>query len=259
MSTVLPTLPATHVHAPSSASAPPPASPAAFSRALNRANQATEVATRRTPISGTQAASALRTAWTKLHGEPPSEPTLAILVAQWAHETGSGQSMYNYNFGGIKGTGPSGLTTNCRTREGFGENERTIRDNFRAYRTAEEGAEDYLRLLERRFGPALQQARQGNPEQFVGALKRGGYFTGSEAAYTKSVASLTHSIRTNGFGAVGSPAPLERLAPEPVTAASLRDTSRTDLSSLDPVTAVSVLTLGLPDTIARSASRILGS
>ena len=68
------------------------------------------VAPVRTRLDGTQAADALRAAWTKVTGQPPSENTVAILTAQWAHETGNGGSMYNYNFGGIKGASPEGLS-----------------------------------------------------------------------------------------------------------------------------------------------------
>ena len=65
----------------------------------------------RTRLDGTQAADALRSAWTNVTGQAPSEKTVAILTAQWAHETGNGASMYNYNFGGIKGMGPSGFAS----------------------------------------------------------------------------------------------------------------------------------------------------
>ncbi len=84
----------------------------------------------RTRLDGTQAADALRSAWTRVTGQPPSEHTVAILTAQWAHETGNGASMYNYNFGGIKGMGPSGLSVSQRTKEGFGASEHSITDRF---------------------------------------------------------------------------------------------------------------------------------
>ena len=158
----------------------------------------------RTRLDGTQAADALRAAWTRVTGEPPSEHTVAILTAQWAHETGNGASMYNYNFGGIKGMGPSGLSVSQRTKEGFGAGEHTITDRFRAYRTAEEGATDYVKLLTKRFPEAVQAAQNGDPAGFVSGLKQRGYFTGDAAAYTRSVSSLTRTAMTNGYSAVGS-------------------------------------------------------
>ncbi len=144
----------------------------------------------RTQLSAGQAQEALRAAWQNVTGEAPSDKTLALITAQWAHETGSGASMYNYNFAGIKGTGPSGLSVAQHTREGYGDTERRIVDNFRAYRSAEEGATDYVQLLSKRFPDAVEGARQGDPNAFVRGLKSRGYFTGHEGAYLNSVTSI---------------------------------------------------------------------
>jgi hypothetical protein len=144
----------------------------------------------RTPLSAEQAKQALGQAWEKLYGEPPSPGTLGILTAQWAHETASGDRMFNYNFGGIKGHGPSGLTVAQSTREGSGKDQVRIVDNFRAYRSAEEGATDYLALLQRRYGSALEAAQSSDPVGFVRELKSGGYFTGDERLYARSIVRL---------------------------------------------------------------------
>lgn len=161
-----------------------------FQAKLDGAQQAGLVPVVRTRLSAGQAQEALRAAWEKVTGEAPSDKTLALITAQWAHETGNGASMFNYNFAGIKGTGPSGLTVSQHTREGYGETERRIVDNFRAYRSAEEGATDYVALLKRRFPEAVEGARQGDPGAFVRGLKAKGYFTGHEGAYLNSVASI---------------------------------------------------------------------
>jgi hypothetical protein len=147
-----------------------------------------------TPVTTAQASSLIADALEHVTGEKPRPETVAILTAQWAHETGRGASMFNYNFAGIKGTGPSGLTVAQRTREGYGANERTITDNFRAYRTAEEGARDYVSLLKSRFPGALEAAQQGDPGATVHALKQAGYFTGDEVAYTRSVTNLAREV-----------------------------------------------------------------
>jgi Mannosyl-glycoprotein endo-beta-N-acetylglucosaminidase len=144
----------------------------------------------RTRLSAGQAQEALRAAWENVTGEAPSDKTLALITAQWAHETGNGASMYNYNFAGIKGKGPSGLTVSQHTKEGWGQTERRIVDNFRAYRTAEEGATDYVQLLAKRFPDAVQGAKEGDPAAFVRGLKSRGYFTGNEGAYLNSVAGI---------------------------------------------------------------------
>jgi hypothetical protein len=164
----------------------------------------TLVAAQRTRLSGSEAADALRAAWTQLRGEPPSQGTLSVLVGQWAHETGRGQSMLNYNFGGIKGTGPSGMSAAYRTREGWGDNATRVVDRFRAYGSAEEGARDYVSLLARRYPQAVNAAEAGDARGFVGALKAGGYFTDNEAAYSRSVESLAARARLSGFDALGS-------------------------------------------------------
>ena len=44
----------------------------------------------RTQLSAGQAQEALRAAWEKVTGEAPSDKTLALITAQWAHETGNG-------------------------------------------------------------------------------------------------------------------------------------------------------------------------
>lgn len=157
----------------------------------------------RTRLSGQQAATALGVAWQKVTGQPPTPKTLSILVGQWAHETGRGSAMLNYNFGGIKGTGPSGMSAIYKTREGWGENEVRISDRFRAYGSAEEGAEDYVSLLARRYPDAVRAAKDEDPRAFVQALKARGYFTGNEAAYVKSVTALASQALADGFGALG--------------------------------------------------------
>jgi len=162
----------------------------------------------RTRLTAGQAQEALRAAWEKVTGEAPSDKTLALITAQWAHETGNGASMYNYNFAGIKGAGPSGLSVSQHTREGYGASERRIVDNFRAYSSAEEGATDYVALLERRFPDAVEGARQGDPSAFVRGLKSRGYFTGQESAYLNNVASIASRYLGQPLEVQGAPPPV---------------------------------------------------
>lgn len=186
-------------HAPNAAHAPNGTLPsnrsvdATFAQKL-RLESAQRVDAHRTPITTDTAKAAIAKAYRQLTGEMPSESTSAILTAQWAHETGRGASMFNYNFGGIKGVGPSGTTVAQRTREGYGDTERRIVDNFRAYASVDEGAKDYVHLLLSRYGSAMEAARRGDPSGFVRGLKERGYFTGDPAAYERSIASLTHQI-----------------------------------------------------------------
>ena len=214
----------------------------------------------RTRLDGTQAADALRAAFTNVTGQPPSEHTVAILTAQWAHETGNGASMYNYNFGGIKGMGPSGLSVSQRTKEGFGATEHTITDRFRAYRTAEEGATDYVKLLTQRFPEAIKAAQNGDPAGFVTGLKQRGYFTGDASVYTRSVTSLTAQAMNKGYGAVGShlgelgaPAELN------LHATPLAMQRYEDYTSGPQLTTPLIDALRIGDEISRAALRIVGS
>jgi hypothetical protein len=153
-------------------------------------------------------------------GERPDEGTLAVLTAHWAHETGHGKSMLNFNFAGLKGTGPSGMSASYMTREGWGDSEVRLNQTFRAYRSAREGAEDYVSLLARRYPGAVAAAAEGDATAFVGALKDGGYFTGNPEAYRRNVSALSRQALAAGFDAMGTPgaaalAPAELAWPSP--------------------------------------------
>jgi Mannosyl-glycoprotein endo-beta-N-acetylglucosaminidase len=163
----------------------------------------TVVAPRTTKLSGSEAKAALTQAWRNVYGEEPNEKTSQILLAQWSLETGRGKAMMNYNFGGIKGAGPSGLTARYGTHEVENGKTVAITDGFRAYESPEEGATDYVRLLSKRYGSALDAARAGDPQGFVRGLKKNGYFTAPEAQYSAAITSLTNRAATLGADAIG--------------------------------------------------------
>lgn len=178
-------------------------------------SRAHHVAPARTPLSGSQASAAIRAAYVEVVGQEPSEGTLAILTSHWALETGQGKSMYNYNFAGIKGRGPEGLTVVMNTREGYGDNAVQIRDGFRAYTSAEAGAKDYVSLLHRRYGGALEAAGNEEPSRFAWELKAKGYYTGDPELYSKSVTQLANRAMAHGFDAIGTNAGALTLEPRP--------------------------------------------
>lgn len=151
-----------------------------------------------------QIRSAIARAHEHLVGRPASRPLLDVLTAQVAHETGRGQSMYNYNFGGIKGAGTHGETARCRTREILGGTEKVVVDGFRSYRTAEEGAVDYLAFLQRRYGSALRAAESGDVTGYAAELKRKGYYTASVESYTAALRALVGDDRPACAPAVGA-------------------------------------------------------
>ncbi len=171
---------------------------------------------KRTRLTPDQASAAIREALSRRNGSAPGDRTVALLTAQWAHETAHGASMYNYNFGGIKGVGPSGLSVQQKTREGAGATERQIMDHFRAYDSAEDGANDYVRLLTERYPEALSAAERGDASGFVRGLKQRGYFTGDENAYERSVASISAGL-LNGNYSVGTAAHSVQRAEETTT------------------------------------------
>jgi len=171
-----------------------------------------EVKPTRTQLTAAEAAHHLRRALGEHLGRQPDDRAVAIVTAQWAHETGHGASMYNYNFGGIKGRGPSGLSVAQRTREGFGQNEVTIVDRFRAYQTPEEGALDYVGLLKARYPDALDAAQRGDPSAFVKALRARGYFTGDPAAYERSVSQIASRFASGFVSERGATSPAQNSA-----------------------------------------------
>lgn len=144
-----------------------------------------------TPVSRVDLRSAIARAHEKLTGHTATPALLDTLTAQASLETSSGGRMYNYNFGGIKGVGPTGETATCRTKEVLGGREVEVRDGFRAYRSLDEGALDYVRLMRDRFGGAMGRAEAGDVDGFAHALKQAHYYTADESKYASALRALT--------------------------------------------------------------------
>lgn len=158
------------------------------------------------------AAAHLQSAWRDVAGVDPSAPTLGVLWAQWALETGRGRSMHGYNFGGLKGGSPDGGTLVLDTREGFGDTERRIRSGFRAYDGPAAGARDYVRTLRDDYPEAFSAAASGDSSAFVEGLARRRYFTADPDAYRSAISSLAGEFQRIG----PSSGPLEVDAPRAV-------------------------------------------
>ena len=174
--------------------------PTAFAQSLARVGSRS-VDAKRTRITPDEASAAIREAFAHVTGESPTAQTVALLTAQWAHETAHGALMYNYNFGGIKGTGPTGLTVEQKTKEGWGRTERPITDHFRAYASAQDGANDYVKLLTQHYPEAISSAKRGDANGFVRGLKQRGYFTGDESVYAHSVANISAGLLSGNYSA----------------------------------------------------------
>lgn len=67
---------------------------------------------------------------------------------------------------------------------------RHVQARFRAYRSLYDGAESWVAMLRRKYGPALDRAAQGDVVGYCRELRRlGPYFTADINAYTKLVAN----------------------------------------------------------------------
>lgn len=172
-----------------------------------------QVEPQRTPVTRADLRAAISRALERTDGKRPADQLVDVLTAHASLETASGDRMYNFNFGGIKGTSPAGSTAVCRTHEVLGGKDVVIKDGFRAYGSLDEGALDYVRTMKSRFGGALAPAARGDVNGFASALKSAHYYTASEADYARGLNSLvgapmgqvsaqsaTSGVPTNKFG-----------------------------------------------------------
>lgn len=170
---------------------------------VERAGGAAEQApARRTPVTRDQIHDAIARALEQTRGTKPSGGLVDVLTAQACLETASGDRMFNYNFGGIKGQSPSGATAVLTTHEVVNGQQVTIRDGFRAYASLDEGARDYVKVVQTRFSSAMAPAERGDVAGFAAALKKSGYYTASESDYAKGLqAMLAGSASVHPAGA----------------------------------------------------------
>jgi len=145
--------------------------------------------------------------------ERPVEPrTSALLTAHWALETDGGRCMPGHNFAGIKAA-PAAPGKSFHTVEGHGATRREVSARFRVYESAEAGAQDYVKLLVRRYPDAVAAARAGDSAGFVQALARGGYFTAAPEAYAAGLAQRLATLEPGaGHGLAAPPGSLARVA-----------------------------------------------
>jgi flagellum-specific peptidoglycan hydrolase FlgJ len=153
-------------------------------------------------MTAASAALCLGVSYHVVTGRTPSSPGLSLLVAQWALETGRGEQMYGYNFGGLKATSGGVVFA---TRESHGSAERQLVQRFRTYATAMDGAMDFIATLARQFPLAFSALESGDAASYVAALVEDGYFTGDPARYLKAIESLAKEYRRTLEAAGGSP------------------------------------------------------
>ena len=155
---------------------------------------------RATPLEPDAAASLLARAWKDVLGDTPSAEALGVLWAHWALETGRGRWMVDHNFAGLRGRAPGGGSALWSTWEQTERGPRRVQKRFRAYETPSDGAKDYVKTLARRYPDALEAARRGDAEEFIGALERRGYFSKDADAYGRAAGNLAREFHTSGLG-----------------------------------------------------------
>jgi hypothetical protein len=154
-----------------------------------------------TPCSPPELYTALRTAWaTVCAPDPVTRPSLLVLMAQWAIETGWGHYCHRWNIGNYKhvpGDGrqwtmfPCGETVDGKNVMHYPPDPTCA---FLAYDTLDEGAADYLGHLRGRFARAWPAVLAGDIGQFCHLLKIENYYTASEAQYTSTATWCFHHL-----------------------------------------------------------------
>jgi flagellum-specific peptidoglycan hydrolase FlgJ len=113
-----------------------------------------------------------------------------VILAQSALESNWGRTVKDNAYFGIKGKSPTGKSTSFSTHEVTLSGQRISEiDEFRAYNSYVEAADDYASLIQRRFAAAF--AYRNDPEQFAEAVARLGYAT--DPQYAKKLKSIIHS------------------------------------------------------------------
>lgn len=173
------------------------------------------IAPTKTEATPEEAFAAFRLAATDLGPE-----SLCVLVAHWALESGVGQRMFCWNIGGAKATVGGGkdwtfLTTHevengvsvkysappldvqaGVTAESLARmpitdpmRRRIVTTCFRAYETFQQGIDDHVGLIRKRFSPAWAHVEVPNPTLYALTLGSLRYYTAPRDQYANAVAN----------------------------------------------------------------------
>ncbi len=186
--------------------------------------RATLLPDKRTPLTAIEALRAIRTGYRRAVGRDCTTATLAVHVAQSALETGRWNQIHHWNFGNVK-AGPNyeGFYCQFRCNEIINGKVQWFtpphpQTNFRAYASADSGAEAHMRFLYglARYRLAWAAAEKGDPDGFVEALKAAGYFTANLDPYRRAVKSLFGEFMSmlQQMGPATEPAPPPEDEPE---------------------------------------------
>jgi len=164
-----------------------------------------------TPCTPQVMCAALAAAWLRLFGTEPEPHSLAILLSQWALETGRGKACFCWNIGNARPPTTRGDTLCCQlthVSEVLGGVEYFFAppsrgSTFRAFASLDEGADFYLGLLHSRFASAWPAVLVGDPVGYAQALHAAHYFTADVNQYSHTMQQLVEEFLkvANGYEA----------------------------------------------------------
>ena len=173
----------------------------------------TELPNKFTKVTPDAAAKALAIGFQKVTGKKPSAAILALLLGQWALETGNGSAIHNFNFGNTKRSSGDTYYQFFRCSEVLNGKEvffdpPSPECAFSAYKTPEAGAEAYVRILKKRphwWNGLLS----GNVATFnAGLSTKPVYYTANPTTYLKTltnrVAAYTPQAKEYGSSSLAA-------------------------------------------------------
>jgi hypothetical protein len=124
-----------------------------------------QVPIERTPVSADEARVSISDAWRARFGAAVEPDVLALLLALWDLETGTGQSQFNWNFGNLVEVRPD-------SRPFYIADDSGNTRKFKAFEDIDDGAEGFVAQVTSTTRPEWHQGLlTGDPEEFVRALK----------------------------------------------------------------------------------------
>jgi len=151
---------------------------------------ASEIPDKLTPVSVDEAAAALAVGYRRVTGKSPSAAILSLLLAQWALETGRGEFCHNYNFGNVKHSSADQYYQTFRAGENINGQSIESDMQFAAYLNIDDGAEAYVRQLQKRpnWWAGLQT---GDVAKFNAGLSSSpAYYTADPSTYLATLQKL---------------------------------------------------------------------
>lgn len=176
-----------------------------------------------TPVDEGDLIMALVHGWKRFYGWLPSADQMGCCLAQMNLETGRMKYCHNWNVGNIKkkhetkwskDDGKDWQMFRCSEVLKVDGKWKEVwfdpphpQTHFRAYRTLEDGVVDYIKFLalRDRYKAAWSKVLDGDPRAFSHELKQGGYYTASEALYTRTVVRLFEEFRKKSKKKLESP------------------------------------------------------